>query len=125
MLPWADNRARASGHARCTACLVSTRRPTWHTRHRRDPAPRRRAVGREIKIATLFSHPHIVRIYEVIKTAENIYVVMEYVKAGELFDYIVEKGRLHEDEARNFFQQVPPLFASPQRRRSRARGTAT
>ena len=27
-------------------------------------------------------------------------------KTGELFDYIVEKGRLMEDEARQFFQQI-------------------
>lgn len=51
-------------------------------------------------------HPHIIRLYEVIETQSDIYVVMEYVKSGELFDYIVEKGRLQEDEARNFFQQV-------------------
>lgn len=31
---------------------------------------------------------------------------MEYVKSGELFDYIVEKGRLPEEEARHFFQQI-------------------
>lgn len=31
---------------------------------------------------------------------------MEYVKAGELFDHIVEKGRLGESEARHFFQQI-------------------
>jgi 5'-AMP-activated protein kinase, catalytic alpha subunit len=36
---------------------------------------------------------------------------MEYVKAGELFDYIVEKGRLIEDEARHFFQQARTLRA--------------
>lgn len=47
-------------------------------------------------------HPHIIRLYEVIETPADIYVVMEYVKSGELFDYIVEKGRLQEDEARNF-----------------------
>lgn len=64
------------------------------------------AVRREIKILRLFMHPHIIRLYEVIETPSDIYVVMEYVKSGELFDYIVEKGRLHEDEARNFFQQV-------------------
>lgn len=51
-------------------------------------------------------HPHIIRLYEVIETPSDIYVVMEYVKSGELFDYIVEKGRLQEDEARKFFQQV-------------------
>jgi len=53
-------------------------------------------------------HPHIIRLYEVVDTPADIYVVMEYVKSGELFDYIVEKGRLQEDEARNFFQQVGP-----------------
>lgn len=63
-------------------------------------------MRREIKICRLFVHPHIIRLYEVIETPADIYVVMEYVKAGELFDYIVEKGRLQEDEARSFFQQV-------------------
>ncbi|MFS8031891.1 putative protein kinase CAMK-AMPK family [Helianthus anomalus] len=63
-------------------------------------------VRREIKILRLFMHPHIIRLYEVIETASDIYVVMEYVKSGELFDYIVEKGRLQEDEGRNFFQQI-------------------
>ncbi|XP_039142469.1 SNF1-related protein kinase catalytic subunit alpha KIN10-like [Dioscorea cayenensis subsp. rotundata] len=63
-------------------------------------------VRREIKILRLFMHPHIIRLYEVVETNMDIYVVMEYVKSGELFDYIVEKGRLQEDEARHFFQQI-------------------
>ncbi|KAJ6851490.1 SNF1-related protein kinase catalytic subunit alpha KIN10-like [Iris pallida] len=63
-------------------------------------------VRREIKILRLFMHPHIIRLYEVIETQTDIFVVMEYVKSGELFDYIVEKGRLQEDEARRFFQQI-------------------
>ncbi|KAM7268382.1 hypothetical protein ACFE04_010548 [Oxalis oulophora] len=63
-------------------------------------------VRREIKILRLFMHPHIIRLYEVIETPTDIFVVMEYVKSGELFDYIVEKGRLQEEEARNFFQQI-------------------
>ena len=28
------------------------------------------------------------------------------MQSGELFDYIVEKGRLLEDEARRYFQQI-------------------
>jgi serine/threonine protein kinase len=38
------------------------------------------AVRREIKILRLFMHPHIIRLYEVIETPTDIYVVMEYVK---------------------------------------------
>lgn len=63
-------------------------------------------VRREIKILRLFMHPHIIRLYEVIETETDIFFVMEYVNAGELFDHIVEKGRLNEDDARRFFQQI-------------------
>mmetsp|Transcript_33338 Transcript_33338/g.81855 ORF Transcript_33338/g.81855 Transcript_33338/m.81855 type:complete len:549 (-) Transcript_33338:171-1817(-) len=63
-------------------------------------------VWREINVLKLFSHPHIIRLYEVIDSPTDIYVVMEYVSGGELFDYIVAKGRLSEDEARRFFQQI-------------------
>ena len=38
------------------------------------------AVRREIKILRLFMHPHIIRLYEVIETDNDIYVVMEFVK---------------------------------------------
>mmetsp|Transcript_6363 Transcript_6363/g.12098 ORF Transcript_6363/g.12098 Transcript_6363/m.12098 type:complete len:496 (+) Transcript_6363:583-2070(+) len=63
-------------------------------------------VRREIKILRLFMHPHIIRLYEVVETPTDIFVVMEYVKSGELFDYIVEKGRLGEAEVLRFFQQI-------------------
>lgn len=42
------------------------------------------AVRREIKILRLFMHPHIIRLYEVVETSNDIYVVMEYVKASPL-----------------------------------------
>ncbi|KAA8496101.1 Serine/threonine protein kinase OSK1 [Porphyridium purpureum] len=63
-------------------------------------------VKREIKILKLFTHPHIIQLYEVIDAPNDIYVVTEYSPGGELFDYIVERGRLSEDEARMFFQQI-------------------
>jgi len=44
--------------------------------------------------------------YEVIDTPSDIFVIMEYVSGGELFDYIVSRGRLTPDEARHFFHQV-------------------
>lgn len=63
-------------------------------------------IRREINILKLFRHPHIIRLYEVIETRSDIFLVMEYVEGGELFDYIVSKGRLSEDESRKFFQQI-------------------
>ena len=63
-------------------------------------------VKREIKILHSFNHPHIVRLYEVIDTPTDIFLVTEYVSGGELFDYIVRRGRLPENEARRFFQQI-------------------
>lgn len=77
----------------------------------------RHAVQREIKISALFNHPHVIRLYEVVKTPTDIYVVMEYVRGGELFDYIVEKGRLAEDEVRpstlRRSRRLPDLHSSP------------
>ncbi|KAH8963954.1 hypothetical protein BDL97_04G038100 [Sphagnum fallax] len=63
-------------------------------------------VRRELKVMQVVMHPHIVRLYEIIETHSDIYVVMEYVESGDLFDYIVLNGRLPEDEARHFFQQI-------------------
>ena len=66
----------------------------------------RSQVLREISILKMFKHPHIIRLYEVIDTPTDIFVVMEYVSGGELFDYIVAKGRLSSAEARHFFHQI-------------------
>ena len=63
-------------------------------------------VRREIKILKLFYHPHIIRLYEVIYTPTDIYMVMEYVQGGELFDFIVSNARLSEPRARTMFQQL-------------------
>lgn len=64
------------------------------------------AALRGTNIIRSLSHPHIIQVYKVVETPTEVYVVMEHMKSGDLFDYIVERGRLEEDEARNFFQQV-------------------
>lgn len=43
--------------------------------------------------------------YSVIKTQNEIIMVLEYA-GGELFDYIVSHGKLDEQQARRFFQQM-------------------
>jgi len=63
-------------------------------------------VKREINILRACKHPHIIRLYEVIDTPTDTFVIMEYVPNGELFDYIVTRGRLSTNEARQIFQQL-------------------
>ncbi|KAG0734589.1 hypothetical protein G6F62_012055 [Rhizopus arrhizus] len=62
-------------------------------------------VKREIQYLKLLRHPHIIKLYEVITTPTDIIMVIEYA-GKELFNYIVEKGKLSEDDARRFFQQI-------------------
>uniref|UniRef100_A0A182RTH5 non-specific serine/threonine protein kinase n=1 Tax=Anopheles funestus TaxID=62324 RepID=A0A182RTH5_ANOFN len=63
-------------------------------------------IRREIQNLKLFRHPHIIKLYQVISTPTDIFMIMEYVSGGELFDYIVKNGKLQESEARRFFQQI-------------------
>jgi len=48
-------------------------------------------VKREIAYLSRFSHPHINRLYEVIYTPTDIFLVIEYLSGGELFDHIVTR----------------------------------
>ncbi|GAA5980519.1 hypothetical protein JCM10908_001677 [Rhodotorula pacifica] len=62
-------------------------------------------VHREIQYLSLLRHPHIIKLYDVISSPSDIVMVIEYL-SGELFDYIVRRGKMPEDEARRFFQQI-------------------
>ncbi|KAL6902045.1 hypothetical protein ACP4OV_004921 [Aristida adscensionis] len=62
-------------------------------------------INREISVMKLVRHPNIVQLYEVMATKTKIYFVLEYVKGGELFNK-VQRGRLREDVARKYFQQL-------------------
>ncbi|KAL2932521.1 CBL-interacting protein kinase 2 [Bienertia sinuspersici] len=62
-------------------------------------------IKREISVMRLVKHPNVVQLYEVMASKTKIYFVMEYVKGGELFNKVAE-GRLREDIARKYFQQL-------------------
>nr|AIZ68217.1 CBL-interacting protein kinase 23-like protein [Albuca bracteata] len=63
-------------------------------------------IKREITTMKLIRHPNIIRMHEVMASKTKIYIVLEYVTGGELFDKISCRGRLKEDEARKYFQQL-------------------
>ncbi|CAG11191.1 unnamed protein product [Tetraodon nigroviridis] len=73
-----------------------------------DDLPR---VKVEIEAMKNLSHQHICRLYHVIETSTQIFMVMEYCTGGELFDYIIAKDRLSEEETRVFFRQIVSAMA--------------
>ncbi|KZT65662.1 Pkinase-domain-containing protein [Daedalea quercina L-15889] len=64
------------------------------------------SIEREIVVMKLIEHPNIMRLYDVWETSSELYLILEYVEGGELFDYLCEKGRLETSEALGFFQQI-------------------
>jgi len=63
-------------------------------------------LKREIAIMKVLRHRHVVQLYEVMQTVNHIYIVLELIPNGELFDRIVESKRFAEDVARRYFHQL-------------------
>ena len=60
----------------------------------------------EIEALRSLQHPNIITLYDVYISDEKIYIVMELMSGGELFDYVVNKGTLNEEEASKIVQKV-------------------
>ncbi|XP_018492979.1 CBL-interacting serine/threonine-protein kinase 17 [Raphanus sativus] len=63
-------------------------------------------IKREIRTLKVLKHPNIVRLHEVLASKTKIYMVLECVTGGDLFDRILSKGKLSETEGRKMFQQL-------------------
>jgi calcium/calmodulin-dependent protein kinase I len=56
-------------------------------------------VHDEVEIMHKITHPHCVQLYEMFETKKKLYMVMELLKGGELFDRIIAKESYSESEA--------------------------
>ncbi|KAL7981599.1 hypothetical protein Chor_005687 [Crotalus horridus] len=63
-------------------------------------------IYREVQIMKMLDHPHIIKLYQVMETKSMLYLVTEYAKNGEIFDYLANRGRLSETDARRKFWQI-------------------
>ena len=63
-------------------------------------------VKREFDMLAQFSHPNVILVAEIFESEDSYYSVMEFCEGGELFNYIVKKNRLSEDESAFFFYQL-------------------
>ncbi|XP_062604583.1 maternal embryonic leucine zipper kinase-like isoform X2 [Saccostrea cucullata] len=68
-------------------------------------------VKTEIEAMKDLCHQHICKLYQVIETETKFFMILEYCPEGELFDYIVSKDKLSEEEARIFFRQIVSAVA--------------
>ena len=63
-------------------------------------------IYREISFLKKLKHGNIIKLYEIIENSKNYYLIMEYAAGGELFNYIVRKKHLDDQDASYFFTQI-------------------
>ncbi|EKV10059.1 Serine/threonine protein kinase (Kcc4), putative [Penicillium digitatum] len=73
-----------------------------------NPATRQMPCGieREVVIMKLIEHPNVISLYDVWENRGELYLVLEHVEGGELFDYVSHNGPLPEEEAVRLFRQI-------------------
>ena len=58
-------------------------------------------LKREIEVLKICQHPNIIRFFDVFENADFIYIVMEYLKGGDFFNYLESKNfKIPEERAK-------------------------
>lgn len=64
------------------------------------------SLTREIHHHRRLHHPHVLQLFEVIQTESYIWMILELCAGGELYDYVISRGKLSEMEACSMFGQI-------------------
>jgi hypothetical protein len=51
-------------------------------------------------------HPHVVHLYHVVENSDRLCLVMQFAEGGDLFDYVLQCGKLPLSEAWRLFRQL-------------------
>jgi serine/threonine protein kinase len=60
----------------------------------------------EMSLMSKLNHPNIMHLFEVMETAHNYYLVIQFCNNGDLETYLKKMGRLSEEEAVYFLMQI-------------------
>ena len=63
-------------------------------------------ILREIEILKSIDHPNIIKFYECFNEQSFIHIVLEYCKGGELYEKIIESGKIQEKEAAKYMKKM-------------------
>lgn len=64
----------------------------------------------EIKVLKSCDNVNIIKLYDIKKTSNNIYLMLEYCNEGDLMQYLKKRGKLTEEEAVDIFVQILNAF---------------
>ncbi|CAL1127662.1 unnamed protein product, partial [Cladocopium goreaui] len=65
----------------------------------------------EVELMKSLDHPSICRLLQVYEDPKNLYLVMEHLQGGELFEHVVDVGHLSEPTAARVVRQVASALA--------------
>lgn len=60
----------------------------------------------EVELMKTVDHPNICRLFEVLEDAKSLFLIMEHIEGGELFDAIATRGALTEADAAQVVREV-------------------
>lgn len=60
----------------------------------------------EVELMRSLDHPSICRLLQVYEDPKNLYIVMEHITGGELFEHVVDLGNFGEHDAAQVMRQV-------------------
>ena len=66
----------------------------------------KRKITRETALMRFIDHPHLLKLIEILESPRHLYIIMEYAPNGELFDYLVSRGKLSVENALRLFRQI-------------------
>mmetsp|Transcript_30216 Transcript_30216/g.100041 ORF Transcript_30216/g.100041 Transcript_30216/m.100041 type:complete len:1060 (-) Transcript_30216:13-3192(-) len=65
-----------------------------------------RILSRETSLLLALRHDKIVQLRDVFETPDQLYLVLDLVEGGDLYDHIVSNGRMQEDHSRYVLAQL-------------------
>ncbi|KAG6045565.1 hypothetical protein E4U39_002170 [Claviceps sp. Clav50 group G5] len=89
---------KASGHR--YAVKIFSKTPGVEDRSKTE------GLQQEIGVLMSVSHPNVLCLKDTFNERDRVYLVLELAAEGELFNYIVMKGKLSEEETRKLFLQL-------------------
>lgn len=60
----------------------------------------------EVEISMKLQHKHLIKVYDVFETKRYVWVILELMSGGELFDYIVSNNCIKESDATYLIHQL-------------------